>query len=194
MSHESELSQQFRFGGDRAPDVERQTRQQRPHKLFNDLTAERVHRFDAKAVGLLRPLLFECDTQLSFAQFCGKVDELKLPASWLAQSEFMQPTHARPPPTNAPGQALWVAGGAVPGHSARPTLVDSPSAGGAPDGGGRSAGSEGGASSSDGSEAAEQLRLRRVKRLWWGPETNAGRAVAARTVPGNGSKSSSADR
>ena len=38
-----------------------------------------MHLFDTKVSRLLRPLLFECDTRLSFAQFCDKVDELKLP-------------------------------------------------------------------------------------------------------------------
>ena len=79
VSHESELSRRFRDWAD----ADLQTRQQRLRQLFDDMTAECVHRFDAEVTKLLRPLLFECDTRLSFAQFCDKVDELELPASRL---------------------------------------------------------------------------------------------------------------
>ena len=90
--HESELSRRFRYWAD----ADLQTRQQRLRQLFDDMTAECVHRFDTEVTKLLRPLLFECDTRLSFAQFCDKVDELELPESRLVgRRACSEPTEPR---------------------------------------------------------------------------------------------------
>jgi len=140
VSHASELSMRFRYWAD----ADLQTRQQRLRQLFDDMTAECVHRFDTEVTKLLRPLLFECDTRLSFAQFCDKVDELKLPESRLVSRRVCSE------PTEPSG-----GGGSGTGNSGN-------------DGSADGVGSD---SAVPGSEVADISELDMgLDRLWWGDE------------------------
>ena len=102
-----------------------------------------MHLFDTKVSRLLRPLLFECDTRLSFAQFCDKVDELKLPPGRLV-------SHA-----TAVSAGRGVIGRVVPSSNSDCSSADS-------------VGSDGAV---PGSEVADVSKLDiGLDCLWWGDE------------------------